>query len=661
MTTPNADININATPNADINTNATPSANINTNATPTRTSTTGKFEITSSLPSNLATIKPLDGSNYIEWADRMEDLLKCQGLWIILTNDAFEKDAMKKEWLQDKTLGMIKLAINRKAVAVPTSLKKPKDLWDYLQSKYTPKDTMRCITLVRKFHSLIMEETETLPNYIHRVETLSADLEEVGEPISDRMIAWTLLAGLPPKYDSLVMGYAASHNKNDISADSVKRALYFEDSRSTDANSCTQISSSAMFSGKQSGLTCWNCGGVGHVKSTCSSPQAGATPKNAPPTQTRQRGRTNTRGFRGRNKSRNRSFSTKRNGKTNGNTNDAHVSTLAEAHLLALQCGRTTWNAAHTDSSGPANWASNAILVDSGASSTMVCNDDWLDKQRAMKRMTVTSASKVSDLHATATGKLTLESAYGNLHVEPATLVEGLQVSLLSVSQLTTAGCRVTHDNDWCEIWHKATKRVIGKAKKVNGLYLLQATPKVHKTSALNTDLSNTPIQDNDKYPHDLGNPQVNLWHRRLMHTAPSTMQKIHKASAVRNLILPKMKTGPNKCVSCAKGNITRKPINKKTLARASRPLELIVSDIAGPFRVRTISGYSYLMTFIDVYTHYTTIALLRHKSEALEKFKQFHKTAEQQTGYKLHSFRTDCGGEYCSNDFEHYLATHSI
>ena len=127
---------------------------------------------------------------------------------------------------------MIKLAINRKAVAIPNTIVKPKELWTYLQKKYTPKDTMRCITLIRKFHALIMEDGESLLNFIHRVETLAADLGEVGEPITDKMVAWTLLAGLPPKYDSLIMGYAASHSKDDITADSVKRTLYFEDSRS---------------------------------------------------------------------------------------------------------------------------------------------------------------------------------------------------------------------------------------------------------------------------------------------------------------------------------------------------------------------------------------------------------------------------------------------
>jgi len=241
---------------------------------PARTSMHSKFEITSSsLPSSLAVIKPLDGNNYVEWAERIEDMLKCQGLWIILRDDDFEKDPLKKQWLQDKTFGMMKLAINRKAVAVPSSIKKPKELWDYLQAKYTPKDTMRCITLIRRFHSLVMEENESLPAFIHRVETLAADLEEVGEPITDRMIAWTLLAGLPHKFDSLVMGYAASHNKNDITSDSVKHALYFEDSRTVTEPVALnkQFPNSSLYSSKSSGLTCWNCGGMGHKKSSCNS------------------------------------------------------------------------------------------------------------------------------------------------------------------------------------------------------------------------------------------------------------------------------------------------------------------------------------------------------------------------------------------------------
>jgi len=172
----------------------TPEENNATGTTPQAVHS--KFEITSSsLPASLSAINPLNGLNYVEWAERLEDILKCQGLWIILTNNDFEKNPLKKQWLEDKTLGMIKLSINRKAVAVPNTIKTPKELWDYLKTKYTPKDTMRCITLIRKFHTLFMEENESLPNFIHKVETLAADLAEVGEPISDKMIAWTLLAG----------------------------------------------------------------------------------------------------------------------------------------------------------------------------------------------------------------------------------------------------------------------------------------------------------------------------------------------------------------------------------------------------------------------------------------------------------------------------------
>ena len=98
-----------------------------------------KFEINSSLPTSLAAIKPLDGANYIEWADRLEDVLKCQGLWIILTNEDFEKEPVKKQWLQDKALGTIKLAINRKAFAIASSIKDPTKLWGYQKTKIPKK------------------------------------------------------------------------------------------------------------------------------------------------------------------------------------------------------------------------------------------------------------------------------------------------------------------------------------------------------------------------------------------------------------------------------------------------------------------------------------------------------------------------------------------
>ncbi|WP_368853796.1 transposase family protein [Enterobacter cloacae complex sp. GF14B] len=72
-------------------------------------------------------------------------------------------------------------------------------------------------------------------------------------------------------------------------------------------------------------------------------------------------------------------------------------------------------------------------------------------------------------------------------------------------------------------------------------------------------------------------------------------------------------------------------------------------------------SEYRYFIIFIDDFSRYTTVFLLRQKSEALSVFKQFHKAAELQIGRRLKKLRSDNGGEYVSREFVSYCAHNGI
>ena len=48
-------------------------------------------------------------------------------------------------------------------------------------------------------------------------------------------------------------------------------------------------------------------------------------------------------------------------------------------------------------------------------------------------------------------------------------------------------------------------------------------------------------------------------------------------------------------------------------------------------------------------------------KSEAIEYFKIYKAMIELETGKKIKVLRSDGGGEYCSDEFERFLAEHGI
>ncbi|KAK8635015.1 hypothetical protein V6N13_022893 [Hibiscus sabdariffa] len=89
---------------------------------------------------------------------------------------------------------------------------------------------------------------------------------------------------------------------------------------------------------------------------------------------------------------------------------------------------------------------------------------------------------------------------------------------------------------------------------------------------------------------------------------------------------------------------------------RASDLLGLIHSDVCGPMNTQARGGFQYFITFTDDFSRYGYIYLMRHKSEALERFKEFKNEVQNQHGKSIKALRSDRGGEYLSHDFDELL-----
>ncbi|KAK8685928.1 hypothetical protein V6N13_124959 [Hibiscus sabdariffa] len=100
---------------------------------------------------------------------------------------------------------------------------------------------------------------------------------------------------------------------------------------------------------------------------------------------------------------------------------------------------------------------------------------------------------------------------------------------------------------------------------------------------------------------------------------------------------------------------MTKAPFNGKS-ERASDLLGLIHSDVCGPMNTQARGGFHYFITFTDDFSRYGYIYLMRHKSEALEKFKEFINEVHNQHGKSIKALRSDRGGEYLSHEFDELL-----
>ncbi|XP_074562882.1 uncharacterized protein LOC141819490, partial [Curcuma longa] len=67
--------------------------------------------------------------------------------------------------------------------------------------------------------------------------------------------------------------------------------------------------------------------------------------------------------------------------------------------------------------------------------------------------------------------------------------------------------------------------------------------------------------------------------------------------------------------------------------------------------------GYEYFVSFIDDYSRYGYIFLMRRKSECFDKFKEYKADVEKHHGKSIKTLRSDRGGEYLSGEFRNYLS----
>ena len=223
---------------------------------------------------------------------------------------------------------------------------------------------------------------------------------------------------------------------------------------------------------------------------------------------------------------------------------------------------------------------------------------------------------------------LILDSGF-RLMLKDTFYVPSFRRNLVSVSCLDMYDYSFEIKNNVISLFLNSNK--VGCCYMSNGLYRLCLSPNdIYVACTAEKVVSKRPLPKEQSYA---------LWHKRLGHISKDRVERLIKTN-----ILPALKNDLETCVDCCRGKMTK--IRKETAVRSSDLLAVIHTDISGPYTA-TLCRNFYFITFIDDYSRYGYLYLIKEKAESLDKFKIFRTEVEKQLGKVIKVVRSDRGREY--------------
>ena len=150
------------------------------------------------------------------------------------------------------------------------------------------------------------------------------------------------------------------------------------------------------------------------------------------------------------------------------------------------------------------------------------------------------------------------------------------------------------------------------------------------------------------------------LWHHRLGHPSDIVLRTTLSSCSSTVSCNDSISSSINHCKHCLSGKMHKLPFNKFVFL-PSKPFELGHSDVCGPAPITSTNDFRYYLVFIDEFSKFTWVYLLKNKSDVFDVFKYFKAYIETQLHTQIKILRTDGGGEYTSNVHNHFCSSYDI
>ncbi|XP_061349454.1 uncharacterized protein LOC133294723 [Gastrolobium bilobum] len=584
------------------------------------------------------------------------------------------KDSRKKD---KKALFLIFQGVDESTFEKISDAKSSKEAWEILQKSCQGVDKakkVRLQSLRAEFENLKMQNAEPVTDYSTREQKVAKEMKRNGDTLDDVRVMEKILRSLTRKFDYIVTAIEEAKDLSVISIDELVGSLQAHEQRmnlnegsskleqalqnklSLDVN---QASSSSYGRGRG------NHGGYRRGFNTRDGFNTrGGRGIRGGYSQTNRRfqtdvvanghdqGRYNNRG-------QDRGFVTRGGGRFQQRGDKSHLQCYncnryghlsyecRDAAKVAERSHYTATEEKDDESTmlftykGEEDSGKDVWYLDTGASNHMCGKKELFTELNEEVQGEVTFGD-LSKIPVKGKGKIMIFTKNGDRKsISDVYYIPSLKIKLLSLGQLLEKGYDIHLKNNSL-IMRNHKGELIGKVDMTrNRLFKLNI-----QTSAI-------------KCMKTIKEDSSRLWHLRFGHLGFTGLKLLSKAKMVNGL--PMINQPDQLREACMRGKQHRQSFEVGKSWRAKRPLHLVHSDIAGPFDIPSLGGNKYYITFIDDFSRKAWVYILKEKSEALEKFKEFKAMTEKQSGQYLKTLRIDRGGEYTSKLFEEFCRQHGI
>ncbi|KAM0730296.1 Retrovirus-related Pol polyprotein from transposon TNT 1-94 [Formica fusca] len=561
--------------------------------------------------------KLTDAENFQIWKFQMSIVFKANELYEVVLQNVAENERTQ-QWKKRDAVAqkLIVTTLDKKPLLHVLDCNTAREMWIKICNIYERDSEQQRCSLLQTFYSTTYNKNEDIATYISKLRNLAFRLNALDTKLDDKMLISKILATLPEEYRYFASAWESAEQR-EKTLENLTARLIAEEARN---KSKEQEEKAVAF--KATDRKCFKCNKTGHLAKKCTKTQTAIEKRQV------RCFKCNKIGHMARSCGDNQGSSEQKCSickKTNHTEKNCYFrNKYNNENKVAFLTGKTI--------------ASDTWIVDSGCTSNMTNKEGSILNMKKIN--SVIGVAKSSETMI-AKGHGSIE--FDNCRLEEVMYVPELSMNLLSVNAITKKGGEVLFSKNEVEIRHENKTKLKGQ-KSSNGLFQVDLKAETKQNSYL-TENKET---------------NAETWHRKLGHLSYENLRRLTKLCEGLDITPEEIRKQESLCTVCQEAKQARIKFGEQR-NKATRPLQIVHTDLCGPIDPTTWDRKRYFLTFLDDYTHLTVAFLLKSKDEVPDKIKEYVEMAEAHWDSRVSKLRCDNGREYINEKVTNWSKTKGI